>query len=128
MNQRFGKHEHLKSRKLIQELFKIGKPIKAFPLLAVYMPVEDMPALQVGFSVSKRKVKLASNRNTIKRRIKEAYRLHRNTFGLHEEKEMVVMFIYIQNGLSDYHQIEKSMKKLLPQLAEINNPIEDNQP
>ncbi len=127
MDQRFRKHEHLKSRKLIQELFKHGKPIKAFPLLAVYLPVEDAPAMQVGFSVSKRKVKLAVNRNTVKRRIKEAYRLHRNEYGLHEKKGMVVMFVYIQNGLSDYHQIEKSMKKLLPQLAEFNNPVEDNQ-
>tara|TARA_R110002096_G_scaffold352018_1_gene544998 strand:- start:315 stop:701 length:387 start_codon:yes stop_codon:yes gene_type:complete len=127
MDQRFRKQEHLKSRKLIQQLFKSGKPIKAFPLLAVYLPVEDVSALQVGFSVSKRKVKLAVNRNTLKRRIKEAYRLHRNDFGLHTEKGMVVMFVYIQNGLSDYHQIEKGMKKLLPQLAEIIKPQQDNQ-
>ncbi len=59
--------------------------------------------------------------------MKEAYRLHRNYFGLHEKKGMVVMFIYIQNGLSDYHQIEKSMKKLLPKLAEINKSQQDNQ-
>ncbi len=127
MHQRFGKHEHLKSRKLIQELFKTGKPVKAFPLLAVYMPVEDLPNVQVGFSVSKRKVKLAVNRNKIKRRIKEAYRLHRDAFDLHNADGMVVMFIYIQTGDTPYTQIEKSMKRLLPKLAEINASRQGNQ-
>jgi ribonuclease P protein component len=127
MNQRFTKKEHLKSRKLIQELFHSGKAIKAFPLLAVYMPLQNMPTLQVGFSVSKRKLKLAVDRNTVKRRIREAYRLHRDSFELNSKADMVVMFVYIKNGFSDYQQIEKAMKKLMEKLAQTDDVINDNQ-
>ncbi len=121
MDQRFRKHEHLKSRKLIQQLFKAGKPIKAYPLLAVYMPVSDLSAVQVGFSVSKRKVRLAVNRNTIKRRMRESYRLLRNEFGLHQKQGLAVMFIYTHQGHSDYHTIEGSMKNILLQLSQVND-------
>lgn len=119
MDQRFRKSEHLKSRKLIEQLFKRGTSLKAYPLVGIYMPVDELPGLQVGFSVPKRKIKLAVNRNTIKRRIREAYRQNRNLYGLEDARGGALMFIYMPNAVTDYQLIEKGMRKILQQLTEI---------
>lgn len=116
MDQRFRKEEHLKSRKLIQQLFKDGKAIKTYPVLLAYLPVQQTDALQVGFSVSKKKFKKAVDRNLLKRRMREAYRLNRNAFCLHEVKNCVAMFVYLPSHEVDYSHVEKGVKKALNQL------------
>lgn len=120
MNHRFRKNEHLKSRKLIQGLFKSGKTIKAYPLLAVYHKSDDVNNVQVGFSVAKKKIRLAVNRNKVKRRMKEAYRLNRSSLGVNQNQGMLVMFVYLKSDLGTYEEIEKAMQKALASLIERN--------
>ena len=75
----YNKFEKLKSRKQIELLFAKGKSISAFPVKVFYFPVEHTPLhpVQVGVGVSARNFKKAVDRNAIKRRMREAYRLHK---------------------------------------------------
>ena len=77
----FRSHERLKSRKLIAQLFDKGQSMsQLYPLQLFYLLHADtsLPSHQVLFSVPKKKVKKASQRNNIRRRMKEAYRLHKH--------------------------------------------------
>lgn len=75
MGLRFGKNQKLKSRKLIAKLFSVGKVVKAYPLRAVYLPIDEVKDdfqyslaknSQLAFSVPKRRFKLAVDRNKSK--------------------------------------------------------------
>ncbi|MFD1094528.1 ribonuclease P protein component [Salegentibacter chungangensis] len=77
MNQRLGKSEKLKSKKVIEELFTRGRSVKKYPVKLVYLPLstteENIPT-KSGFSVPKKIVKTAVKRNRIKRLMREAFR------------------------------------------------------
>ena len=119
MNQKFPKAEHLKRKKLIDQLFVDGKSVKVFPLLLVYDEVdlaEEGVFVQAGFSVSKRNHKHAVTRNRIKRLLREAYR--KNKYLLQtNERTFAFMFIYISREVLSYAEIEKTMIKILNRFA-----------
>ena len=59
-----------------------GKHVKSFPLRLIYSPLNhdgEFP-IKVGFSVPKRNVKLAVDRNRIKRLMREVYRKNKHLF------------------------------------------------
>lgn len=118
----FTKEERLKSTKLISTLFSTGKSVKAFPILAVYTPLEtDAEHHQIGFSVAKKKFKRAVDRNLLKRRMLEGYRLNKALLAAEETSvKLGVMFIYMPKEMLDFEQIEKGVKKVLKRLAEAN--------
>lgn len=120
MDQRFRAFEHLKSRKTIGKIFKEGSLIKAYPLMLFYLKDDslslDRP--QVGFSVPAKKLKRAVDRNLMKRRMREAYRLYRDEVGVDSLPNVAVMLVYVKPDLASYQQVEKSLKKALRTLAE----------
>lgn len=118
MKQSLGKAEKLKSRKLIGELFSTGKSVKAFPLIAVYLPLPKGENTLFGVSVAKKRLKKAVDRNLVKRRLREAYRLNKASFLQEEGPQMAIMIIYLKGEIAGYHELEKSMKKLLNKLQE----------
>jgi ribonuclease P protein component len=116
----FGKAQKLKSRTLIQQLFTQGKHISAFPLKAIWLPTNEHNHLQAGVSVSKRYFKKATDRNKIKRRIREAYRLQKNDLESHllETNQKISLFlIYTGKDIPAYQQISDGcgiiIKKLI---------------
>lgn len=125
-DQSFGRNEKLKSSKMIQKLFAEGKANFVHPIKWVYLPVEfeaNRPPVQFTVSVSKKTFKRAVDRNLIKRRIREAYRLQKSTFlSLLKEnqKSFAVMAIYVGKSTEDFKVIHnailrhlKKMKKML---------------
>jgi ribonuclease P protein component len=75
----FRKSERLSREKEIQELFDKGSSFYLFPFKVMIMrQPENIPFNQVLISVSRRNFKNAVDRNTIKRRIREAYRLNKH--------------------------------------------------
>lgn len=124
----YTKQEKLKSKKAIEQLFKSGKTIKAYPLKAIYIPkdVIDNINLNVGVSVSKRNVKLAVNRNLIKRRMREAYRLNNKVLKqvLNENnKGFDIMFVCHSSQILSYQEIEDKIKVILNRLTELSEVV-----
>ena len=78
-DQQFPKRERLTSKKKIEELFKKGSSVYLYPFRLQYLPgpPADDARPEVLFSVSKRYFKRAVDRNTIRRRLREAYRTGR---------------------------------------------------
>jgi ribonuclease P protein component len=124
MRYTLGKDEKLKSKILIERLFAEGKRVKSFPLQLIYIPVEysfEFP-IKVAFSVPKRNVKLAVNRNRIKRLMREVYRKNKYSFSEKLPKSHLFMFIYMGKEEIPYADFEVTIQKLntkfLTQLAE----------
>ena len=117
---RLGKQDRLKKRKVIQEVFSKGISAKGYPVLILYKEVEsDGPkALRAGFSVPKRKIRRAVDRNLIKRRMREAYRLNRHLTGFEEDgRQLAMMCIYMTPEILSFVEIEKGMIKALRRIA-----------
>lgn len=75
----FKKEERLNKEIWIKELFEKGSSFHLYPFRVIYLPHPNpqYPVNQVLISVSVRNFKKATDRNTIKRRIREAYRLYK---------------------------------------------------
>lgn len=115
-----GSDKRLKSQKKIDRLFTEGKRIQKFPLRAVFFAEEsETPKIQIAVSVPKKLVKKANNRNLIKRRMREAFRL--NQYQLNTSQNLEIMFIYSTSEIMDYAKIEKSMKVLIDSLNSLSD-------
>jgi len=111
----FQKQEKLKHKKLIEMLFTEGKSISLFPLRIVYLQIEHnggMP-LQIGFSVPKRNIKKAVDRNRVKRQLREAYRLNKNEIYNSIDKKFIMMVIFMGNKKMNSQFIKSGMIKVL---------------
>lgn len=121
-----SKHERLKSKTQIDKLFEDGKSFNVFPIKVVYSKLtlqDNSVPVKIAVTVSKRNFKRAVDRNLIKRRMREAYRLNKTPFYLQLEDSksvFVVMFIYIAKEILDYQTIEKSCKTILQRLIRID--------
>lgn len=71
-----GKKERLKSRKALEALFRSGRTIQQPLLRMTYRPVTDS-GIRFGVGVSARHFKKATDRNRIKRLVREGWRLQK---------------------------------------------------
>lgn len=115
----FKKSERLCSKKAIDKLFSDGETFLSYPLKVGFIEIANTsrsPA-QAAFTVGKRNFKSAIQRNLIKRKLREAYRLNKNTLykGL-GEKQVAVFFIFIGKETPDYMLVESAMKKAINKL------------
>jgi len=122
-----NKYERLKKKKHIDELFAEGSSIKAYPLRFIFKEIEVeekyfAPVL-FGVTVSKKNFKRAVDRNLIKRRMREAFRLNKVAIYqamLDQGKTLSVMAIYTGKTIENYQVIEFAMLKLLQNLQRID--------
>ena len=76
----YPKNEKLKQSKEIDLLFKKGKWKTVGNIRIVYHHFEDLENTKIGVSASKRFFKKATDRNRIKRLLRESYRLNKEIF------------------------------------------------
>ena len=108
---RFRKEERLSKEKDIQELFKKGSSFYLYPfkVLVLSNPNQAHPVHQVIISVSVRNFKRAVDRNLIKRRTREAYRLNKE--GVPGSKKLLIAYIYTAKEILTFGQIQEKLVK-----------------
>jgi ribonuclease P protein component len=112
----FRKEERLSKDKLIQELFDKGSSFYLFPFKVFFMPNPDQGAAfhQVVISVSKRNFKRAVDRNLLKRRIREAYRLNKEMLPV--RNKLLIAYIYSVKDILPSVQIQERLVKTFKKL------------
>ena len=115
MSMKFPKKEKLKSKKLIEKLFKEGKTLTSFPYKLIYLKVE-VPVdakLITGVAVPKKNFKSAVKRNRIKRLLRESYRLNKHLVFNNSEGNFAFLILYLGKEMPTYPEVEKGMQKIL---------------
>lgn len=116
----FPKAERLCGKKDIEELFKHGSSFYLKPLLLKYHPKPESQSFnRLLVSVPKKKFKKAVHRNLIKRRIKEAYRLHKDAIS-NQPQYFDLGLVYVDELILPFDQIEKKLITLLKRLQNLN--------
>ena len=102
------KDDRLKSRKAIDLLFAKGKSFSNFPFRICWQLLDDEVGIKAGFTASSKNFKKATDRNRIKRLIREAYRLQKNNLQemlTLKNKAVHVFFIYTGKEVPEYEFI-----------------------
>jgi ribonuclease P protein component len=125
MNFRHPRKEKLKSEKLIQAVFEKGESVTAYPLKLIFLasPASD-PKIQAAVTVPKKNFRSAVKRNSIKRLMREAYRLNKHHIFNKIEGSYAFMFLYLGKEIPSYGQIEGPMIKLLEKVLILANDEE----
>jgi len=128
---KFFKEERLCSKKSLDLLFKEGSSFLLYPYRATFCfdaQPHQFPA-QVVINVAKKRYKHANERNLIKRRTREAYRLQKQTalYELLPNKEQLLLLSlqYVGKKIYPYSFLEKKLgqlfQKLLTQIGNEGN-------
>ena len=119
----FPKNQKLCNEKAIERLFENGKSLTEKPFRIIYNidnNNEDV-FLKALIVVPKKRVRLASDRNVIKRRVKEAYRLQKSELEKYlksNNHQLNLAIIYQKHEILDYKLIEEKIKLILDRLKE----------
>jgi ribonuclease P protein component len=113
----FRKRERLKKELWIQELFQKGSSFHLYPfrVLAHPHPAAEGPAHQLLVSVSARNFKKAPDRNRVKRRVREAYRLNKHL--LPAEPKWLIAYIYTAKEILPSAIIHEKMAATLAKIG-----------
>ncbi len=134
----FNKEERLCSKRLIDLLFKDGSSFLLYPFRVSYLFVETEHKfpVQVVINVSKKRFKRAVDRNVIKSRTREVYRLQKQLqlySSLTDSSKLLLLSVqFIGKQIYDYSFFEKKMtgvfKKLVPLIgiSEVENTNGNN--
>ncbi|UJP66618.1 ribonuclease P protein component [Mongoliitalea daihaiensis] len=118
MNTKLPKSERLHAQKSIKELFDKGSSFFLYPfkVLVLQIPASEPQAPQVLFSVSKKKLKKAVQRNLIKRRIRESYRLNKHILTASAGTNQLIGLIFVSSEEMSFDTIQGKIIKVLQKI------------
>ena len=120
----FRKADKLKSRKTIDALFSKGNSFSNFPFKVIWLPENKHADLQVAIGVSSRNFKKATDRNRIKRLIREAYRLQKEPLKNHlqqKERKLSVFILYVGKEIPEYNVVFEKTGTILTRLIKFSD-------
>ena len=112
------KNEILREYKLINEV-KISKNIiktELFNVKYIVIDKKDSAKTKCLFFVPKKIFKRAVDRNKIRRRIKESYRLNKDKFNVDDNKTLVLSLLYKCQNIEKYDNINENLLKIIDYL------------
>jgi len=124
---RFPRHERLKSRQRLEAVYADGKQLahKGLRVRFLVHPQTNKPEhangqlIQLALSVPKRKHKRATTRNTLKRRLREAYRLNNHALKAALESEgayLECMLFYDRRDVAAYATLARHLTALFQRM------------
>jgi ribonuclease P protein component len=118
----FTKEERLCSKRSLDLLFKNGSSFLLYPYRVSYLFTPDDTGIpvEVVINVSKRRYKKAVDRNLIKRRTREAYRLQKQeelySFLNKPEQQLLLSLQFVGKQKYDFSFLERKMLGVLKKL------------
>jgi len=117
----YSRKEKLKSRKLIEQVFRDGKSFTVSSIKIFYLQPHaplNFP-VKVGVGVSSRNFKKAVERNRIKRLLREAYRTEKlllHQYLKEHNRQIIIFLLHTDKLLPDYVALKTKMRLLFEQL------------
>ncbi len=119
-SRRFTVDDRLRSTPDITQLFQSNESFFVYPFkVIVRETLTDEAPLRLLISVPKRKHKKATDRNRIKRLIREGWRHHKHELRmalLNNEKQLHVGLVYTAEDILPFHQLEGKIMLILQRL------------
>jgi len=121
--QTFTKNERLCGKTTIDNLFENGSSIK-YSIFRLVWNIEEFDndtIAQTLIVVPKKYIKNAANRNILKRRIREAFRIYKSslyTKSKSKKQQLAIAIIYQGQEILSYKVIEEKIKLILERLSE----------
>ena len=120
MSNSLKKDERLKSRKRISQLFAGKKTIKKGSFILYFdVDTSDDLSIKISISASKKKMPRAVDRNRMKRLMREAFSLQKESFLANFEGEnvqMALMLICLSEKLLSFEETQEKIKLILSRL------------
>jgi ribonuclease P protein component len=125
-DQSFGKGYRLSHKKIIDQLFKNGNVIKAYPLVLYYLTTElpSFESFQIVVTAPKKMFKRSHDRNRIKRLLREGIRKNKlllETECRRRQQQVALFLIFTSKELPDFAFIDRKIKHLMNSL---NNELQ----
>lgn len=116
----FTKEERLHKRKDIQELFEKGSSFYLYPFKVFWAPQTEVDHNQVLVSVSSRNFKKAVDRNLLKRRMREAYRLNKAKLS---GSPVRMAFIFTSKQIMPFKEIESKIILVFGKIEQLTSSV-----
>ena len=112
------KREILREYKLINDVKSSKNIIKTelFNVKYIVIDKKDSAKTKCLFYVPKKLFKKAVDRNKIRRRIKESYRLNKDKINVDDDKTLVLSLLYKCENIAKYDRINNDLLKIIDYL------------
>lgn len=116
-----GAGERLKRGQHIEALFQHGKALSVFPVRLIWRlaPLNDEPfPIRAGFSAPKKKFRKASDRNRVKRLLREAWRLNKHVLAPYvpENFQLQVFVQCLDKSIPEYPAVSAAIEQSISRL------------